>query len=187
MGTEKARRLGQQSRLRKTNKKIEAAIKLLIAAGYKKPTKLKDRSRNLDLEIIYLIGLESVFVKKDKKFSPRKVQMRVAKSAALNSILDKHFKDNKRKAFDDKTEKTYNTEKTLVMDIGTKGLFKKFRLVERCYGQYFNTELFKTVMDPDYFPAGYDKKLRKGILAIGKGGVRAIAKRAAQQKSTSRS
>jgi len=181
MGTEKARRLGQQSRLRKTNKKIEAAIKLLIAAGYKKPVKLKDRSRSLDLEIIYLIGSESVFVKKDKKFSPRKVQMRVAKSAALDSILDKHFKGNKRKAFDDKTEKTYNINKTFVKDVKSKGLFKKFRLVERCYGQYFNTELFKTVMDPDYFPTGYDKKLKKGILAIGKGGVRAIAKRAAKK------
>ncbi len=65
--------------------------------------------------------------------------------------------------------------------LNQKVFLKNFRLVERCYGQYFNTELFKTVMDPDYFPTGYDKKLKKGILAIGKGGVRAIAKRAAKK------
>jgi hypothetical protein len=40
-------------------------------------------------------------------------------------------------------------------------------------------------MDPDYFPPNYDKKLRKGILALGKGGVRRIAINAAK-KNTSR-
>ena len=72
-------------------KEITAAIKLLTRSGYKKPVKLKNRDRSLYLEITYLIGLESVFVKKDKKFSPRKVQMRVAKSDDLDAILDKHF------------------------------------------------------------------------------------------------
>ena len=150
------------------DKEIAAAIKLLTRSGYKKPVKLKNRNRELDLKIVYLLGLESVFVKKDKKFSPRKVQMRVAKSAALDAILDKYITGKKRKAFDDESPKTYNTEKTLVMDVGTKGLFKRLRLVERCYGEYFNTELFKILMDPDYFPPNYDKKLRKKILALGK-------------------
>ena len=170
-------------------KEIAAAIKLLTRSGYKKPVKLKDRNRALDLEIVYLLGLESVLVKKDKKFSPRKVQMRVAKSGALDAILNKHFTGKKRKEFDEldaiMNEKIYNTDKTFVGDVKSKGLFKRLKLVERCYGEYFNTELFKTVMDPDYFPPNYDKKLRKGILALGKGGVRRIAINAAK-KNTSR-
>ena len=164
-----------------TDKEIAAAIALLIKAGYKKPVKLKNRNRDLDLEIVYLIGLESTFVKKDKKFSPRKVQIRVAKSKLFDAVLDKHITGAKRKAFNDTATKEYNTDKTFIIDIKTKGLFKKFRLVERCYGEYFNTELFKTVMDPDYIPSGYGKKLRTGVLALGKGGVRAIAKKAAEE------
>ena len=77
-------------------KAIDAAIDLLIKEGFKKPVRKKGPKRNLDLEIVYLLGRESVFVKKGKEFSPRKVQMRVAKSAALDKILDKYFKGKKR-------------------------------------------------------------------------------------------
>ena len=164
-------------------KAIAAAIDLLIKEGFKKPVRKKGRKRNLDLEIVYLLGRESVFVKKGKKFSPRKVQKRVAKSAAFNAILDKHFKGKKRKSFDNMAVKD-PSDKTFVKDLREKGLFKKFRLVERCYGKYFNTELFKTVSDPDYFPPNYDKKLKKGIIALGKGGVRKLAAAAAKKASS---
>ena len=119
-------------------KAIDAAIDLLIKEGFKKPVRKKGPKRNLDLEIVYLLGRESVFVKKGKEFSPRKVQMRVAKSAALDKILDK----------------------------------------------YFNTVLFKTLFDPDYFPPNYNKKLKKGIIALGKGGVRKLAAAAAKKASS---
>ena len=45
-------------------KAIDAAIDLLIKEGFKKPVRKKGPKRNLDLEIVYLLGRESVFVKK---------------------------------------------------------------------------------------------------------------------------
>lgn len=161
-----------------TEKAIAAAIELLVKEGFKKPIRKKGSNRNLDLEIVYLLGKESVFVKKGKKFSPRKVQMRVAKSAAFDKILDKYIKGKKRESYNLKATKGH-TDSTFIKDVREKGLFKKLKLVERCYGKYFNTALFKTVLDPDYFPPNYDKKLKKGILALGKGGVRKLAAAAA--------
>ena len=163
-------------------KAIDAAIDLLIKEGFKKPVRKKGPKRNLDLEIVYLLGRESVFVKKGKEFSPRKVQMRVAKSAALDKILDQHFKGKKRESFNLKAD--HYTDNTFIKDVREKGLFKKLRLVERVYGKYFNTVLFKTLLDPDYFPPNYNKKLKKGIIALGKGGVRKLAAAAAKKASS---
>ncbi len=76
------------------------------------------------------------------------------------------------------------TDNTFIKDVREKGLFKKLRLVERVYGKYFNTVLFKTLLDPDYFPPNYNKKLKKGIIALGKGGVRKLAAAAAKKASS---
>ena len=163
----------------------EKAISLLKQLGLR-TVKVKKPNRNLDLEIVYLLGKWSVFVKKNKRYTPRQVQMRVAKSKDLGRILDKHFKGPKRREFESKDLKVYSKQHK--QDVGTVGLFKRLRLVERCYGKYFDTNLFKIVTDEDYFPPGYDPKLKKkiqsfgGVNALGKGGVRALAKKAIQKK-----
>ena len=168
--------------------KKEEAISLIKQFGYK-AVKVKQPNRNLDLEVVYLLGKESNFVSKDKRYTPRKVQLRVAKSKGLSRVLDKHFKGSKRQQFESEAIKTYSS-KSHIQDLGTVGLHKRFRLVERCYGKYFNTSLFKTVTDEDYFPPGYNPKLKKqiikmgGVRALGKGGARANAKKAVKKKSS---
>ena len=93
-----------------------------------------------------------------KAFTSRHYVLKAAKDKRLNKILDAHFKGKKRKEFDDKSDKKYNTAKTLHQDIAHVGLYKRYKLIERNYNKYFNKETFKIMFDSDYFPKQKDKK-----------------------------
>lgn len=144
-----------------TDDEIAKAKKLLREAGLT-VAKKKQPNTELELEIIAHIGLmmkdytdtggvEGTVVDREN-FTTRNFILRAAIDERLNEILDKHFKGDKRKEFDDKSPKKYNTEKTLHQDIMEAGLYKKYKLVERNFNKVWNAELFKIVFDSDYDP-----------------------------------
>lgn len=84
--------------------------------------------------------------------------LKTANYPRLNKILDKHFKGDKRTAFDDDSFKKYDTSKTLHADILRVGQYKRYKLIERNFNKYFNKEKFKIMFDSDYFPPNTKKK-----------------------------
>jgi|TARA_B100001964_G_C13647708_1_gene343361 hypothetical protein len=121
-----------------------------LAAGLNyRLVKNKPKSEDLKWEIFLLVG---TCIRGLKKMTPRAAIMRAALHPNLNKILDKHFKGPKRVAFDDDAQKEYNIAKTFIIDIKTKGQFKRYKLVEREYSKQFNSQIFKTLFDPDYWP-----------------------------------
>lgn len=76
--------------------------------------------------------------------------MKVVKSKALDVVLDKYVKgQKKRAAFDDRSPKMW-TEKTLTKDITSKGQFKRYKLVERHINRFWNSETTRIIFDDDY-------------------------------------
>ena len=141
--------------------------KLAAKTGYAIVRKKKP-NRTLTSELLWLVGVamkgytdnggvEGKILNK-KAFTSRHYVLKAAKDKRLNKILDAHFKGKKRKEFDDKSDKKYNTAKTLHQDIAHVGLYKRYKLIERNYNKYFNKETFKIMFDSDYFPKQKDKK-----------------------------
>ena len=131
-----------------TDKRLAAAIALLKKHGYAKAKKKKPIS-NLYFRLAYLFGLYSARI--DKPVTKRKVTMAVAGSKMLDKVLDEFVTGNKRKAFDDTADKKWTTQ-TVIQDIKTNGQFKRYKLVERHIGRFWNSETTRIIFDPDYFP-----------------------------------
>ena len=139
-----------------TDKKVAAAIRLLRKRGQYKISRSKKPISNIYFELSYLFGLYSRFVK--KPITKRKICMKVVKSKALDVVLDKYVKgQKKRAAFDDRSPKMW-TEKTLTKDIKSKGQFKRYKLIERHIDRFWNQETTKIVFDSDYLPEKYKNK-----------------------------
>ena len=120
-----------------------------LAAGLNfRLVKKKPKSDDLKWDVFLLVG---TCIRGLKKMTPRAAIMRAALHPNLNKILDKHFKGKKRKAFDDTTHKRWS-EKTVLHDILTNGQFKRYKLIEREYFKQFNSQIFKVLFDPDYWP-----------------------------------
>jgi hypothetical protein len=131
-----------------TDKKVAAAIRLLRKRGQYKISRSKKPISNIYFELSYLFGLYSRFVK--KPITKRKICMKVVKSKALDVVLDKYVKgQKKRAAFDDRSPKMW-TEKTLTKDITSKGQFKRYKLVERHINRFWNSETTRIIFDDDY-------------------------------------
>ena len=131
-----------------TDKKLRAALALIKKHGYKKAIK-KRKLSHIYFRLGYLFGFYSTKV--SKPMTKRKITMAVAKSKMLDEVLDKFFKGKKRAAFDDNEDKKW-TNLTVIKDIRTNGQFKRYKLVEREYSKQFNSHIFKTLFDPDYWP-----------------------------------
>ena len=144
-----------------TDDELAKAKKLLQEAGLS-VAKKKQPNTELESELNFLIGLNmkgytdtggvSGEILDRKTFTPRAFILKAANDPRLNEILDKHFKGDKRKEFDDKSTKNYNTEKTLHADIMVAGLYKRYKLIERNFNKIWNKEKFKIVFDSDYDP-----------------------------------
>jgi len=130
----------KEDRLRK------AAAKLGFRLVKKPVTGLNVNS--LTWEIFLLVGM---CIRDLKKRTHRAAILKAALDPRLDKILDKHFKGDKRKAFDNPQHKRW-TEKTVSYDILSEGVFKRYKLVEREYSKKFNSQVFKVLFDPDYFP-----------------------------------
>ena len=131
----------------KEDKLRKAASKLGFRLVKTKPKTGFDY-KTITWEIFFLVGH---CIKPLKKRTHRAAVMAATLDRRLDKILDKYFKGAKRKAFDDKTQKNW-TYKTVIQDIKTIGQFKRYKLVEREYSKKFNSQVFKVLFDPDYFP-----------------------------------
>jgi len=141
----------------------EELHKLAKKLGYrvskkKKPKGISDT--NLLVNAAFGGVAAKMIEKKVKGLTIRKIMMRTVHDKLFNSVLDECFKGPKRAAFDDRTEKIYNTDKEyFIGDIFTKGEFKRFKLLERAIKLDMNA--VRTFHDEDYRPAGDKVVIRK--------------------------
>ncbi len=87
----------------------------------------------------------------------RKICMKAIEDKFFDTCLDTLFKGkNKRAAFDNQSPKSWSKRfeatSTVTKDIKTKGQYKRWKLIERHIKMDMN--LTKTLLDPDYRPAG---------------------------------
>tara|TARA_R100001440_G_scaffold25976_1_gene42254 strand:+ start:1386 stop:1847 length:462 start_codon:yes stop_codon:yes gene_type:complete len=71
------------------------------------------------------------FYEKNKKLSPRQLKIKFSQTAAFTKILDKHYKGQKRKGFDDSGQRKWT--KGLVLNdaaLQTVGAFKRYKLID---------------------------------------------------------
>lgn len=143
-----------------TDTKVAAAINLLRKQGYdvKKSRKKKNIS-DLYFRLSFLFGMYSRFVA--APVTKRKITMAVARSRLLDEVLDEFIKDKKKRAaFDDATHKRWS-EKTVIQDILTNGQYKRFKLVERHIGRFWNSETTRIIFDDTYSIQDYITKNKK--------------------------
>jgi len=96
---------------------------------------------------------------KDPDLTVRKIFLKAIEDKFFDKCLDELFKGpSKRAAFNNPSPKTW-TEKTVTADIGTKGQFKRFKLIERYIKLDINAT--KTLLDPDYRPASDKVVIKK--------------------------
>ena len=142
-----------------TDTKVAAAIKLLRKQGYDiRKTKKKNIS-GLYFRLSFLFGMYSKFVK--KPVTKRKIILAVARSKMLDEVLDEFIKDkDKRKAFDDATDKSW-TLAHYAKDIETNGQYKRYKLVERHIGRFWNSETTRIIFDDNYSIQDYINRNKK--------------------------
>ena len=71
------------------------------------------------------------FYEKNKKLSPRQLKIKFSQTADFTKILDKHYKGQKRKGFDDSGQRKWT--KGLVLNdaaLQTVGAFKRYKLID---------------------------------------------------------
>tara|TARA_Y100000310_G_C20018001_1_gene506078 strand:- start:25 stop:483 length:459 start_codon:yes stop_codon:yes gene_type:complete len=134
----------------------EELHKLAKKLGYRISKKKKPKGTSLIKILVNgaFGGVAAKMIKeKVKSLTIRKIMKRTIKDKFFNSCLDECFKGPKRAAFDDNTEKEYNTDKEyFIKDIITKGEFKRYKLLERTIKLDMNA--VRTLLDDDYRPAG---------------------------------
>ena len=118
--------------------------KLAKELGYKVIKKKKKKFASmLTMEFVFLHGQLSLpHFTKGKSF--RWIKLRMIKHPRFEKILDVHFKGAKRAKFDDPASKPWTT-KTVIQDIGTKGQYARFKLVERHIGRFLNKKIMKVI------------------------------------------
>ena len=140
---------------------LEKLNKLAKKLGYRIPKKKKPK-RISDINLLVNGAIAGVaakmFQNKVKGLTLRKIILKTMHDKFFNDCLDECFKGPKRAKFDDDALKEYNTAKTFIIDIKTKGDFKRFKLLERAVK--FDLNAFRAMLDPDYRPAG-DKVIIK--------------------------
>ena len=145
-----------------TDTKVAAAINLLRKQGYRISKKKKPKGIS-DINILVngaFGGVAAKMIKnKVKGLTIRKIMLETIHDKFFNICLDECFKGPKRAKFDDDAMKEYNTAKTFIIDIKTKGDFKRFKLLERAVK--FDLNAFRAMLDPDYRPAGDKVIIRK--------------------------
>jgi hypothetical protein len=85
--------------------------------------------------------------------------LKTIKTKIFNDCLDGAFKGKKREEFDSIQPKKYNISKTLVQDLMQVGKYKRFKLLERAI--HLDMNAVRTLIDPDYRPAGDKVIVRK--------------------------
>jgi len=140
-----------------TDKKLAAAIALLKKHGYAKVKKKRPPS-DLYFRLSYLFGFYSVRIK--KPITKRKITMAIVNSRALDKVLDEFFTGKKRKAFDDATDKSW-TLAHYAKDIETNGQYKRYKLVERHIGRFWNSETTRIIFDDNYSIQDYINRNKK--------------------------
>ena len=149
-----------------TAKKIAASIAFLKEHDYRitKISKPKGTPEShLMIRSTFLIVANQMLLAKVPKLTMRKIMLKTIKNKLFNACLDENYKGPKRIAFDNIDSKKW-TPKTLTKDITKVGQFKRFKLLERAIKWDLN--LVKTLLDPDYRPAGdkvtrYKRKYKK--------------------------
>ena len=141
----------------------EELHKLAKKLGYRISKKKKPKGTSLIKILVNgaFGGVAAKMIKeKVKSLTIRKIMKRTIKDKFFNSCLDECFKGPKRAAFDDNTEKEYNTDKEyFIIDIKTKCEFKRYKLLERTIKLDMNA--VRTLLDDDYRPAGDKVIVRK--------------------------
>ena len=145
-----------------TDTKVAAAINLLRKQGYRISKKKKPKGIS-DITILVngaFGGVAAKMIKnKVKGLTIRKIALKTIHDKFFNICLDECFKGPKRAEFDDRSEKKYNTDKTLIQDLMIVGDYKRLRLVERSIKLDMNA--VRAMLDPDYRPAGDKVTVRK--------------------------
>ena len=137
--------------------KTKAAIALLKKHGYKisKP-KEKTIAREL-MNAAFAKAAASII--KTKNLTIRKIFLTAIKQKFFDECLDELFTGKKREEFDSVGEKKYNISKTLNQDLMQVGKYKRFKLLERAI--HLDMNAVRTLIDPDYRPAGDKVIVRK--------------------------
>ena len=145
-----------------TDTKVAAAINLLRKQGYRISKKKKPKGIS-DINILVngaFGGVAAKMIKnKVKGLTIRKIMLETIHDKFFNICLDECFKGPKRAKFDDDTKKKYNTDKSFIIDLKTKGQFKRFKLLERAIKLDMNA--VRALLDEDYRPAGDKVIVRK--------------------------
>ena len=134
--------------------------KLAKELGYRVTKKKKKKFASmLTMELVWLHGKLSLphFT---KGMSFRQIKMRMIKHPRFKKILDEYFKGAKRAKFDDSAPKPWTTQ-TVIQDILTNGQYKRFKLVERHIGRFWNSETTRIIFDDTYSIQDYITKNKK--------------------------
>ena len=137
------------------DKRIAAAIALLEKHRPNILKKKKKKKQKSDMSIAVASTVGPVAKKmindpKIKNLTLRKIFLKTIKTQYFNVVLDEYIKGPKRIKFDDISRKQYNTAKTLIQDISTIGMHKRFKLLERyCI---WNLEALRAMFKVGYYP-----------------------------------
>jgi hypothetical protein len=141
---------------------IKAAIQLLKKHKYrvsKIPTPKGTPDIHIFLNGAFGAAANEMIKAKVKNLTVRKIMLKTIKTKLFNDCLDGAFKGKKREEFDSIQEKKYNISKTLVQDLMQVGKYKRFKLLERAI--HLDMNAVRTLIDPDYRPAGDKVVVRK--------------------------
>ncbi len=141
---------------------VEKLHKLAKELGYKISKKKKPKGISLIKMLVNgaFGGVAAKMIEeKVKDLTIRKIMKKTVHDKFFNICLDECFKGPKRAEFDDRSEKKYNTDKTLIQDLMIVGDYKRLRLVERSIKLDMNA--VRAMLDPDYRPAGDKVTVRK--------------------------
>ena len=94
------------------------------------PSKTKAKNKKYSF-VFYWIRIARPAYNK-KGFSPRKINIRLAKHPRFHHIIDDHYSKKDKKKFYDKTSKDYKGT-NYIKDIHTNGLFARYKLCERLF------------------------------------------------------
>jgi|TARA_B100001971_G_C17956549_1_gene415271 hypothetical protein len=145
---------------------IEKIKKLAAKYGLKISKKKKPKGTpDSHYFIVGVFGKVAERMIKQKDLTIRKIMMRTIEDKDFDVALDYYFKGPKRAAFDDKTEKKYNTAKTLVQDLYLNGQFKRYKLLERALTSKghprFSVQMLKVLYKSYHRPAGDKVTIKK--------------------------
>ena len=155
--------MGTDDKLLKEIKNIAKVNKIPLKQVFNYVKNLKPKKKNLDLkyEIVFLFTWLARPLWGKKGWSKRKAIVRTAKHPRFKKILDNHYKGAARKAFDDKTKKDYNSS-SHIKDLGTIGLYKRYKLVDNKLNRLASKKFLDTILDRNNYQQE-QKKLREEL------------------------